>query len=243
MNLILDIGNTLVKYAVFSNHRLLLQERSTPDLFLPKIKELFQHYPKMDHAIISPVGTVAKKDRDIVALFCKVHILTSTSRVPFKNSYATPHTLGTDRMALATAAFYRNPRRNTLVIGVGTCITYDMVNDAGEYMGGGISPGMHMRYKALHQQTAALPLLAPEAELLDFIGNSTQTCIHSGVLHGITQEVDGMIDQYRSRFRDLTVILTGGDAHFFAKRLKNVIFANATLLLEGLNYLLEYNKR
>ena len=214
---------------------------SDAGLFLSKIKELFEQYPKIGQAIISSVGKLDKKERDIVALFCKVHVLTSASKVPFKNSYATPQTLGVDRLALATAAFYQYPRKNTLVIDAGTCITYDMVNNIGEYIGGAISPGIRMRYKAMHDQTAGLPLLEPE-DILDFVGNSTQTSMHSGVINGVTCEVDGVIDQYQSRYQDLTVILTGGDAHFFAKRLKNTIFANSKFLLEGLNCLLEYNK-
>ncbi len=242
MNLVLDIGNTLVKYAVFNSGILLRQERSEPELFLVKIKSLFKHYSGISHAIISSVGSISKKDRDVVTLFCKAHLLTAASRVPFKNSYATPHTLGTDRMALATAAFYCNAKRNTLVIGIGTCITYDMVNDAGEYMGGAISPGIQMRYSVLNSQTASLPLLKLESAPLDFIGNTTQSCMHSGVINGMTQEIDGVIRQYRSRFHDVTVILTGGDAHFFVKKLKSPIFANSEFLLEGLNYLLEYNK-
>ncbi|MEO2050792.1 MAG: type III pantothenate kinase [Allomuricauda sp.] len=241
MNLVIDIGNTLIKYAVFENRRMVYDQVSESGLFLSKIKELFEHYPKINYAIISSVGKLDKTEKDIVSLFCKVHVLSSASKVPFKNSYATPQTLGVDRLALATAAFYQNPRGNTLAIDAGTCITYDMVNNAGEYVGGAISPGVRMRYKAMHNQTAGLPLLEPE-ELLDFVGNSTQSCMHSGVINGVACEVDGVIDQYRARYQDLTVILTGGDAHFFAKRLKNTIFANSKFLLEGLNCLLEYNK-
>ncbi len=241
MNLVIDIGNTLIKYAVFENRRMVYDQVSESGLFLSKIKELFEHYPKINYAIISSVGKLDKTEKDIVSLFCKVHVLSSASKVPFKNSYATPHTLGVDRLALATAAFYQNPRGNTLAIDAGTCITYDMVNNAGEYVGGAISPGVRMRYRAMHNQTAGLPLLEPE-ELLDFVGNSTQSCMHSGVINGVACEVDGVIDQYRARYQDLTVILTGGDAHFFAKRLKNTIFANSKFLLEGLNCLLEYNK-
>ena len=241
MNLVIDIGNTLIKYAVFENKKQVFGESSESGLFLSKIKELFGAYPRIGHAIISSVGKLEGKERDILSLFCKVHVLTSASKLPFKNSYATPQTLGVDRLALATAAFYQNPRGNTLVIDAGTCITYDMVNDAGEYIGGAISPGVRMRYKAMNQQTAGLPLLEP-AEILDIIGNSTESCMHSGVINGVACEVDGVIDQYLSRFQDLTVILTGGDAHFFAKRLKNTIFANSKFLLEGLNCLLEYNK-
>ena len=163
-------------------------------------------------------------------------------KYPSRIGYATPLTLGMDRVALATAAFYHNPKGNTLVIDMGTCITYDMLNDHGEYLGGAISPGLHMRYNAMHQQTKKLPLLEPEIPL-DFIGNSTANSMHNGVVQGISHELDGVIDQYKNRFEHLTVILTGGDSHFFAKRLKNSIFANSKFLLEGLNYLLEYNKR
>ncbi|MBO0343164.1 type III pantothenate kinase [Flagellimonas profundi] len=240
MNLVIDIGNTLIKYAVFENRRIIYDHSFESGLFLSNIKELFEKYPRINHAIISSVGKLDRKERDVVALFCRVHVLTSQSKVPFKNSYATPTTLGVDRIALATAAYYQNTRGNTLVIDAGTCITYDMVNNAGEYVGGAISPGIRMRYNAMHNQTAGLPLLEPE-ELLDFIGNSTESCMHSGVINGVAQEVDGVIDQYQSRFQDLTVILTGGDSHFFAKRLKNTIFANSKFLLEGLNCLLEYN--
>ncbi|WP_222981743.1 type III pantothenate kinase [Flagellimonas meishanensis] len=242
MNLVIDIGNTLVKYAVFENGILHFDESSESNLFLTKVKGIFDRFPKIDHALISSVGKLDRKERDIVALFCEVHVLSGSSRVPFKNSYATPQTLGMDRVALATAAFYQNPRGNTLVVDAGTCITYDMVNDSGEYIGGAISPGIRMRYKAMHDQTANLPLLEPD-DLLDFVGNSTEACMHSGVINGVSQEVDGVIAQYSSRFQHLTVILTGGDSHFFAKRLKNTIFANSKFLLEGLNHLLEYNKR
>ncbi|WP_422857733.1 type III pantothenate kinase [Flagellimonas sp. S174] len=241
MNLIIDIGNSLTKYAVFENRRLMHLETSKSNLFLSKIKDVFENFPKIEHAIISSVGKLENKEKEILALFCKAHVLSHTSKVPFKNSYATPHTLGMDRIALATAAFYQYPRRNALIIDMGTCITYDMINDAGEYIGGAISPGLHMRYKAMHTQTKKLPLLAPE-DLLDFVGNSTETCMHSGVINGLINELNGTIGQYRARFQDLTVILTGGDSQFFVKRLKNSIFANSKFLVEGLNCLLEYNK-
>lgn len=242
MNLVIDIGNTLVKFAVFDRNQILVDQSFESGLFLTRIKELFEQYPKINYAILSSVGDLQKKEGEIVSLFCRVHILTHKSKTPFKNSYASPQTLGVDRMALATAAFYHNQRGNTLVIDAGTCITYDMVNDYGEYLGGAISPGVQMRYKALHGQTARLPLLKP-SEIIDFIGNSTERGMHSGIINGVAQEVDGIIEQYQKRFKDLTVILTGGEAHFFVKRLKNTIFANSKFLLEGLNYLLEYNKR
>lgn len=241
MNLVLDIGNSLVKYAVFMNGRLVHDESSTLELFVPRVKSLFSQFPDIGHSMVSSVGRLDPKARDVLALFSKVYLLSNTSKLPFKNSYASPESLGVDRLALATAAFYHNPRGNTLAIDLGSCITYDLVNDSGEYVGGAISPGLRMRYRAMHEHTADLPLLEP-AEIHDFIGNSTHSGMHSGVINGMAQELDGTIGQYRSRFQDLTVILTGGDAHFFVKRLKNTIFANPKFLLEGLNYLLEYNK-
>ncbi|MDT0606742.1 type III pantothenate kinase [Croceitalea rosinachiae] len=241
MNLVIDIGNTRVKYAVFDKYEIVVDQHSESALFLSMVKELFEVYPKIDHAIIASVSDFPKKEYEVLTLFCKVHMLSHKSKVPFKNSYINPQTLGIDRIALATAAFYKNPKGNTLVIDMGTCITYEMINDYGEYLGGAISPGLKMRFKAMSAQTAKLPLLDAK-DFLDFIGNSTEKAMQSGVINGICQELDGVINQYKDRFQLLTVILTGGDAQFFAKRLKNSIFANSKFLLEGLNYLLEYNK-
>lgn len=242
MNLVIDAGNTLVKVAVFkANSELYYQEFELSE-FVIQLKKTFETYTDIDYAIVSSVGSLAEKELNVLKLFCKVHPLSHASKVPFKNSYATPQTLGVDRIALAAAAFYHYPNRNTLVIDAGTCITYDLINDFGEYLGGGISPGLQMRYKALHQQTSKLPLLKPISEV-NLIGNTTNSSMHSGVIFGILAEINGLIDQYNQRFKDLTVILTGGDALFLSKRTKNTIFANPKFLLEGLNYLLEYNKK
>ena len=242
MNLIVDVGNTYVKLAVFQEQNLLWQQKLDPEDFPKVIKKVFKKYHDIQSAIISSVVIFDKKYISVLSIFVEVHILSHSTEIPFKNSYATPQTLGMDRIALATAAFYHNPDANTLVIDAGTCITYDMINDYGEYLGGAISPGLRMRYSALNEYTSRLPLLEPE-DFHDIIGNSTNAGIHSGVLNGICREIDGVIGQYQSRFEDLTVILTGGDAQILSKRLKNTIFANSNFLLEGLNYLLEYNKR
>ncbi|WP_396636765.1 type III pantothenate kinase [Maribacter sp. R77961] len=241
MNLIIDQGNTFIKFAVFQKGKLLFDQSFLAKQFVEKVKEIFKNYPKINQSIVSTVGELDNKDLAVLSLFSKVHVLSFRSKVPFKNSYATPHTLGIDRIALVTAAYYHNPHRNTLVIDAGTCITYDIINDFDEYLGGAISPGLQMRYKAMHEQTANLPLLQKE-EILDFIGNATNTSMHSGVINGLTQEINGIVAQYSARFKDLTVILTGGDAQFLSKRLKNTIFADSKFLLKGLNYLLEYNK-
>ncbi|WP_411028891.1 type III pantothenate kinase [Spongiimicrobium sp. 3-5] len=241
MNLIIDAGNTFVKLAVFDKDAIIYLQKVNLTDFSTKVKAFFDQFPDIRRAIVSAVGHLGKQRIAMLSIFCEVHVLNHASKTPFKNSYATPQTLGVDRIALAAAAFYHNPKGNTLVIDAGTCITYDMINDYGEYLGGAISPGLIMRYKAVHNQTSKLPLLEP-IDLLDFIGNTTETSIHSGIINGICMEIDGVIDQYSSRFSDLTVILTGGDAQFLSKRLKNTIFAHSNFLLEGLNYLLEYNK-
>jgi type III pantothenate kinase len=242
MNLVIDAGNTSIKLAVFLKKELLWLTNTDKDGFPDAVKEVFTYFPDVSHSMVASVGFLSKKDLNVLAVFCKVQLLTSVAKVPFKNSYASPQTLGVDRIALATAAFYNHQHTNTLVIDAGTCITYDMINDSGEYMGGAISPGLQMRYKALHEHTARLPFLEP-SPFVELIGNTTETSIHSGVINGICQEIDGVISQYKGRFKHLTVILTGGDGQFLSNRLKNTIFANSNFLLEGLNYLLEYNKR
>ncbi|MEO1013506.1 MAG: type III pantothenate kinase [Bacteroidota bacterium] len=242
MNFIIDAGNTSTKLAVFDRGILRFQKTAQVGKEALEIKEICDLYPDMAHAIISNVGQLDRTIMAVLSVFCQVHELGPRSKKPFKNSYATPNTLGADRMALAAAAFYNNPKGNSLVIDAGTCITYDMVNDYGEYLGGAISPGLNMRYRAMHAQTSNLPLLQP-LEPMDIIGNSTENSMHSGVIFGAAKELDGIIDEYHLRFKDLTVILTGGDAQFLSNRLKNTIFADSNFLLKGLNHLLEYNKQ
>ena len=140
-------------------------------------------------------------------------------------------------MALVAAFAKAYPEKNGLIIDAGTCITYDFINAKGHYKGGAISPGIHLRYQALHNLTANLPLL--EVQMPEtIVGDRTETAIHSGVMMGIVKEIDGVIDQYQSDFNVDIVILTGGDAEILSKRLKNSIFAHSNFLMEGLNYIL-----
>ncbi|MCK5441848.1 MAG: type III pantothenate kinase [Maribacter sp.] len=242
MNLIVDAGNSFVKLAVFENEAILYDTIIETSGLIEGVKEVFGKYPKIGLAIVSSVVNLPKRDIDALTVLCDVHVLGHHSKTPFKNRYATPQTLGVDRIALATSAYYHYHNRNCLVIDAGTCITYDFVNAQGEYLGGAISPGLTMRYKALNDHTSKLPFLEVKTPN-DLIGTTTESSIHSGIVNGIIGEIDGVIDQYKSRYKDLTVILTGGDALFLSKRLKNTIFANSKFLLEGLNYLLDYNKR
>ncbi|RXP45201.1 type III pantothenate kinase [Lutibacter sp. HS1-25] len=239
MNLIIDAGNTRVKIAVYSNSELIHNEIFTPINFLKSTLEIIDKY-KCINAIISSVGTVKKND--LIRLKSKINLieLNSETKIPFKNCYLTPKTLGVDRIALIAEAVSKYPNNNVLVIDAGTCVTYDFVNNQGNYLGGAISPGILMRYKALNYFTKKLPLLEAKTDV-SLIGNSTESCIHSGVIYGLINEIDSAINSYKEKNNNLTVVLTGGDVNFLANKLKNSIFANPNFLLEGLNTILTYN--
>lgn len=242
MNLIVDAGNTYVKVAVFQEDKMLSHESFKKELFRKKIEKILQEYIEIDKMITSSVTKLSEATKQFLRILpIEVHKLTHKTNVPFQNNYATPETLGVDRIALIVAAVTQFPKQNVLVIDAGTCITYDFKTDKEIYLGGGISPGLQLRYKTLNLLTANLPLLEPKMPE-SYIGDSTETSIHSGVTVGVITEIDGIIERYKEQFEHLTVILTGGDANFLAKRLKNTIFANSKFLLQGLNNVLEYNR-
>lgn len=239
MNLVIDVGNTRVKAAVFKGDTLLNSfsfEHSEVKDQIKKIREIFQ----IKCVIVSKVTSIVNKDLGQVFKQITPIILSNETPIPFKNEYETPKTLGIDRIALAAAAVHKFPAKNSLIIDAGTCITFDFVNHKKEYFGGGISPGIHMRYKALHAYTNGLPDLDPK-EPEELIGANTEASIHSGIVHGVIHEIEGVISKYRMKYPDLTVVLTGGDTNFLAKQLKSSIFANQNFLLEGLNSILIFN--
>ncbi len=242
MNLIIDAGNTSVKLAAFNQGRL-LQQLQLPNADLLKgVDELIDMFPGIKYGIVSAVSFLEEDQLKAIDLKIDLYRVNHQLPLPFNNHYASPDTLGADRIGLIAAAVLHYPDKNTLVIDAGTCITYDMITDENNYLGGAISPGLHMRYQAISHFTDRLPDLQP-ADYPDLIGDSTNNSIHSGVINGLCREIDGVIEQYESRYELLTVILTGGDALFLSKRLKKAIFAHSNFLLEGLNFLLEYNKR
>jgi len=240
MNLIIDIGNTRMKLAVYEENSCLSKLIIPKEDFLKNIKKILTEYPVIKKGIISSVDFFSKNEENELKKILKLTIVSTSMLLPFKNSYKTPETLGLDRIALIAAAADQYQKKNVLVIDAGTCITYDFLNSKNEYLGGAISPGLTIRYEALHNLTAKLPLLKP-GDSDFFIGNSTESSIHSGVINGLVNEIDGVIQQYQSIYKDLTIILTGGDTNFLAKRLKSSIFANSNFLLEGLNHLLKIN--
>lgn len=241
MNLVIDIGNTLVKMAVFQSDVLIKKKTSLKQNFFKNLEELDQNYPNIEDVLVSSVSKTPSKWLQKLQEDYKTHILDQDLPQVFLNSYATPKTLGNDRIALVSAACKSYPTQNVLVIDAGTCITFDFKNSENRYLGGAISPGLQMRYQAMHTFTENLPLLEPEEEV-ELIGNTTVRSMQSGVVTGIIAEIEGVISKYNTEFEGLKIILTGGDSQFLCKRLKNSIFANSNFLLEGLNYILEFNK-
>lgn len=240
MNLVIDVGNTHTKVAVFEAKEIQFQERGAVLSLAATLAGVLNRYPVTD-AFISQVAPLPEAATAMLSERCRLYFLSHRSKLPFSNRYATPETWGADRMALVSAASCRFPAKNALVIDAGTCITYDFLNSANEYLGGAISPGIRLRYQALHTFTAHLPLVETE-DFPGFMGNSTTTSIHAGVVNGTTCEIEGMIAQYEKKYGDVQVILTGGDAPFLAKRLKSSIFVSPNFMMEGLNVVLELNK-
>ncbi len=242
MNLIIDVGNTFVKFAIFDRSKLRYKDSFKLADFISEYESLKVKFPEITSAIISSVGRLKKTHVKVVAKDFDLIELDSNTKLPYKNKYKTPKTLGVDRIALVSASVEQFPDRNVLIIDAGTCITYDFITSKNNYLGGAISPGVRLRYQSLHNLTANLPLL-DTSHPNDIIGDTTETAIHSGVIFGIIKEIDGVIDEYLQKYPDLTVILTGGDANFLSNQLKNSIFANSNFLLEGLNFILEYNAK
>ena len=239
MNLIIDVGNTRTKLAVFKESKLIHNESISKENFLKDTFELIKKF-NCKHAIISSVGFLKKSE--LAKLGSKINLieLNSNTKVPFHNKYLTPKTLGVDRIALVANAALKFPNKNVLVVDAGTCITYDWIDSNGNYFGGAISPGMQMRYNSLHQFTSNLPQL--EVKYVDtFIGDSSENAIHIGVVYGVISEIDSFINLHKEKNDELTVVLTGGDTNFLANKLKNSIFANRFFLMEGLNTILIYN--
>ncbi len=240
MVLVIDVGNTRIKAAVFEGNMFLEVFVFVKEELQKNCANILKKYPLLIQVVVSSVGFV-----DEIAFLkldskLKIHFVTREEAFPFVNRYATPATLGIDRMVLAAGAVLQFPGQNRLVIDAGTCVTYDFIDEQDHYLGGAISPGLRLRYESLHNFTAKLPLLALENPK-ELIGDSTNSSIHSGVVNGLVYEIDGFIADYKLKYPNFIIILTGGDTVFLAKRLKNTIFANSNFLLESLNRKFHYN--
>ncbi|WP_372751999.1 type III pantothenate kinase [Labilibaculum sp.] len=240
MNLIIDIGNTQIKAAFFENNKILrLKNSKTGEMEF--ITDLVSKYENIQHIIISSVREYPEKlvnslqEKNRLVLFFNGEIET-----PLENLYESKSTLGYDRLAACAGANSLYSNKNCLVIDAGTAITFDFVTEKNQYLGGCISPGLQMRFKALHHYTKKLPELMPDEDF-HLIGKNTKEAIVSGVQNGLIFEIDSYIDNLQKKHSDLQVIITGGDANFLSKHLTNMVDLQPQIVAIGLNKILEYN--
>ena len=239
MNLIVDIGNTTTKLAVFDGKNL-LKVFTEAGVSLNTLPELLSSYD-IQKGIVATVVDLEAAVTDILSgISVPLLWLSKETPVPVVNLYETPETLGYDRLAAVIGAADQYPEKDILVIDAGSAITYEFIDAEGQYHGGNISPGMQMRFKALNQYTSRLPLISPEGSM-PVMGKNTETAIRSGVIKGIEYEITGYIMALKHKYPEVLVFLTGGDQFSFDSNLKNIIFADRYLVLKGLNRILNYN--
>ena len=232
--LVLDIGNSRTKAGLFANGRL-VRAGHLPDGDGVAARA-FLGDDRVDRIVVGSVGAEAPDLVTTLASIAPVHVIHGDSPSPLKSAYLTMNTLGVDRLANAVAANRLFPDRPVLAIDLGTCVTYDVVDASGTFLGGSISPGFHMRAQAMHAYSARLPLVEP-SENVSLIGRSTEECLASGAHHGLLAELRSLIVAFGQQQPRLAVVLTGGDAPRFARALENGIFAHPFLTLLGLHAL------
>lgn len=241
MNLIIDEGNTRIKLAIFNENELVEFQYSNIENCLEDLKSILKKH-KIEAAILSSVTD------EIISVFDDLELknkfkLSYLTNLPFVIGYKTPKTLGVDRIALIAAACKKYPKENNLVIDAGTCITYDFIDAFEVYQGGAIAPGIEMRFKSMHHYTKKLPELNVPEYVVPLVGQNTSNCMESGVVNGMVFEIGGVIQSYQKKNKKVNVILTGGDADYLEKQLKNEIFVDPNFLLKGLNEILKYQTK
>jgi type III pantothenate kinase len=236
MNIVIDSGNTYSKAGWFENEKLL---RYTTGLsFDELIRTIREEQP--EHILFSSVSYTEAEFTEALQMPVRVQSLSPQTLLPISKHYDTPETLGADRIAACAGANFLFPDEDILVIDMGTCITYDLIDSSAAFQGGLISPGVRMRFKAMHSFTKRLPMVDPETGP-ELIGKSTRTAMLSGVMNGTLAEIEGIIQRYRHKFPELRVVICGGDVTFFESSMKPPIFAVPELVLIGLNRILTYN--
>jgi type III pantothenate kinase len=233
-----DFGNTRLKAAVFENEKI-SEEITLADDRAESIEKLLNVYNPQRTILSSVIDHHTAIER-ILAEKTVFHKISHLTKINFTTPSGKPETIGTDRLALCAAAVHFFPGKNNLVIALGSCITYNFINQYHQFMGGSISPGMEMRFKAMQSFTARLPLVKKDWNF-PLIGYDTKTNMQSGVIAGMTYEIDGFINAYAAKYGNFNAVLTGGDTSYFAGQLKNKIFADYNFLFKGLYALSETN--
>ncbi len=246
MNLIIDAGNTKIKWAVFQNGQLVekLISNTWEDI---EVSALLKRFPEISRCILSSTRVEWQRLEDIMQIYSiSFFHLNQYTPLPIRISYKTPETLGFDRIAGVAGAQVAFPGEPVLVIDMGTAITYDFLSSEGLYSGGNISPGLEIRFRSLHRYTDNLPLVDFHEKFnldqIDAFGTSTEEAIQAGVLNGILYEIRSYINTLLNKYNGVRVLLTGGSSEYFVEKLKKTIFVDPNLVLNGLNHILEYQK-
>jgi type III pantothenate kinase len=238
MNLVLDFGNTRIKAALF------VEDEITWMKSYLHVEELLKDFSNIQQAQNTIISSVTDSHLPLVEWLqsrSRFLLFEAATPTPLKNLYESRSTLGSDRLAASVGASVLHPFKNVLTIDAGTCIKYNFVNAANEFLGGAISPGLEMRLKAMNHFTGRLPLVSVDHNYEKLTGSNSIESLLSGALLGAAAEVDGMIDKFRSSFPDLQVVIGGGDAPYLCKQLKNRFFAHPNIVLYGLNTILNFN--
>jgi type III pantothenate kinase len=238
MNLVLDFGNTRIKAGLFDKDIL---KKTFVEYDILTLVDLLKNF-KIDQILVATVVELPMETIKEIEKIGKPQFFQATTPTPIRNFYQSVNTLGIDRLAAACGAFQQFKGTAILVIDAGTCIKYNYTDKNGNFLGGGISPGLAMRFKAMHKFTNKLPLTSFDDSYTDLIGNNTQSSIRMGAQLGLLAEVKGIIEQYKQMDEAVNIVLTGGDAAFLQKGLKNGIFADPDLILKGLNSILNYKQ-
>ena len=242
INLVIDIGNSRTKIALFNEHDLMFNV-PIDHLTVAHVKMLKDEHPQLNRVILSSVKPYEEELKQVLREeFDQFIELDHQTNLPIENLYETPETLGKDRLAAAIGANELFPDQNLLVIDAGTAITYDLVSEKNQFIGGNISPGLEMRFKALNHFTGKLPLVS-YSDHFEPIGRNTTEAIRAGVQNGILYEMAQNIDFFNRNYQNLHIIMTGGDSNFFDKKLNYSIFVHFNLTLIGLNRILEHNAK
>jgi type III pantothenate kinase len=240
MNLIIDIGNSSTKFAIF-DRKVMVTTFKSKEFSCEKLEKLLSPYT-IDKAVISSVRDTPEYIFDLLTVnIPEVHILTHKSKLPFRIEYETPETLGTDRIAAVAGAYNFFRGENILVIDAGTAITYDFLSGK-SYKGGNISPGLSMRFKALHKFTGKLPLIGLQSDY-SFPGKNTTDAIAAGVITGVTYEINEYIRTFEKKHTEFKVIITGGDSGYLKDKINSIVTYMPDIVMDGLNYILEYNAK
>ena len=233
-----DFGNTRLKCAVFKDRDFFV-EKVLEQADMASVKALLDEFVP-NKSILSSVINHSPYIEELLAKYTRFHKLGYGSKLPLTSPVGKPETIGADRLAILAAAVDIFPNQHSLAIGLGTCITYNYINNAHEFLGGSISPGMQMRFRAMHEQTALLPLVKADSNF-PLVGYDTKTNLLSGVILGMAKEIDGIIEAYQGKYNHLNVLITGGDMLFLTPLLKNRVLADPQLLYKGLYAISELN--